>query len=166
MGNLEFRFFADFPGASLGHFVWTEEDRTSAYDEPFNNAIVFVNERLIDDRPWRRFVSTKELMHVFDSDGGKADTEEKYRLLVQELASHPLLTDASEPYAADRVALWKAIVALVPPWIRDDYKDAWESGSVDASELAARWWIPESIASVAMGSYYEQALDQFIGSED
>lgn len=162
VGKLEFRYFSDFENASLGHFIWGEEERTSAYDDAFNHVLIFLNDKLADDRAWRRFVSAKELMHVFDTDEGKAGDAEKYKLLVNELASNPMLEDQSAPCAADREAAWKAILCLVPPWIRGQYLDGWNENKIDASELAARFWLPEQVVSAAMGPYYETVHDRFL----
>lgn len=161
VGELEFRYFPDFDGAQHGNFIWLEEERTSPYEGPYNNAIVFVNERFRTDRPMRRLIAAKELMHVFDDAANQTRSDNAFRTLVSEIGSIPLLEDASPAYRADRIALWKAIIALVPPWIRDPYRAKWATQDVRAHELAVRWEVPESIAAAAMGTYYDTARLRF-----
>ncbi len=108
----------------------------------------------------RRIVAAKELMHVFDAPGQRASDPALVRKLIQEINSKPLSEDSSEPYKADRFALWKATIALVPPWIRDEFIDQWRAGTVKAHELVARWWLPESVVSAAMGAYYPIAMEK------
>jgi hypothetical protein len=165
IGKLEFRWMLNFPGAQMGWFVRKPEDRTSPYEEPFHDAIVYINDLLKGERnlPYRRFVAAKELMHVFDTVDQRADDPQKFRTLLDEIASIPLHEDASAPYEADRQALWKAILSLIPPWVRAQYLDRWNSQAVNASELAALWALPENIVAVAMGHYYEVVKNRYLG---
>jgi hypothetical protein len=124
VGKVTFKYFKDFEGASLGTFIWLEEDRTSAHEEPFSDAVVFVNDKFANDERGRRIVSAKELMHVFDTPAQRSNTPQRVESLMREIESNPVTEDASEQYNADRYALWKAILCLVPPWLRDEYKEA------------------------------------------
>lgn len=160
VGTVSFRTFQDFPGAQLGAFVWLDEDRTSPHEEAFRDAIIFLNSVLHDQRSERRIVAAKELMHVFDAEDERTGTPEAFRQLLHDMENMPLFEDASRQYQADRSALWKAILALVPPWLRREYLAPWRAGQIKAAELATRWWIPENIAASAMGSYYEQMADR------
>lgn len=162
VGRVEFRYFQDFDGASAGNFIWLDEDRTSAYEEPFNDAVVFINSQFSEDRPMRRIVAAKELMHVFDAPEQRVPSRAAFMDLIREIESSPVPADASLAYEADRGALWKAIIVLVPPWIRDAYLPQWTAGTVKAPELAARLWLPEAIVTAAMGSYYERVFDRFV----
>ena len=160
VGTVTFRYFADFPGATWGNFIWLDEERTSAHEEPYNDAVVFINNRFSEERSMRRIIGAKELMHVFDNKEQRAGDPDTFRKLLSEIASKPIAS-SFEPYGADRVALWKAIIALIPPWIRSEYKPQWDSQAIKAHELAARWWLPESVVSAAMGSYYDEASALF-----
>ena len=163
VGTVTFRFFDDFPGAQFGTFIWLDEERTSPHDEAFNDAVVFINGRYRDDRQMRRIIGAKELMHVFDTEDQKTGDPESYRTLLKEIESAPVQEDMSPQYTADRAALWKATIALIPPWIRDEFKAGWASGEVKAPEIAARLWLPESTVSSAMGGYYDVMFKRLIG---
>lgn len=162
VGKVQFRFFQDFDGAEIGNFIWLEEQRTSAYEDPFNDAVVFINDRFENNRPMRRIIAAKELMHVFDAPEERIGNRDSFKALLLEIESNPVPTDASLAYAADRGALWKATLALVPPWIRDEFRAQWIDGSVKAPELAARWWLPENVVTAAMGDYYDRMYDRFV----
>lgn len=161
VGTVSFRWSDDFEMAQWGTFIWLEEERTSPHEEPFRDAVVFVNTMFKNDRAMRRIIAAKELMHVFDDEDHRADGADKFRQLLQEVASQTLSEEASAIYLADRRALWKAIIALVPPWIREPYLSDYPN-SVKAAELAARWWLPPNIAEAAMGPGYDLALSQFV----
>ncbi|HBK06234.1 MAG TPA: hypothetical protein DDZ81_10260 [Acetobacteraceae bacterium] len=161
VGTLTFRNFPDFQGAQPGNFIWLESDRTSPYEEAFNDAVVFVNENILDDLPTVRIVAAKELMHVFDGAEQRANSPEKFKELLEEIASSPARNDTSPQYDADRVALWKAILALIPPWIREQFVDAWDKGDIKAPELARRLVLPEEVVAAAMGRYYSVYLDRY-----
>jgi len=165
VGRVQFRYFQHFDGAAAGNFIWLEEQRTSPYEEPFNDAVVFINSQISEDRPMRRIVAAKELMHVFDSPEQRVTSRVAFMELVREIESTPVAGDASPAYEADRGALWKAIIALVPPWIRDPYLPQWTAGAVKAPELAARLWLPEAVVTAAMGAYYERAFSRFVDGE-
>lgn len=164
VGTLTFRFFPDFEGAQAGNFLWLDEERTSPYDCAFNNAIVFVNDKYRSDKPMRRFVAAKELMHVFDDVGSQTRNASAFRTLVSEIGSAPLQGDASAAYEADRVAQWKATIAMVPPWLKEPYQAQWRKQEVKAHELAVRWELPEVVVAAAMGEYYDRAYSRFVGS--
>jgi hypothetical protein len=161
VGKLNIRYFPDFPGAEYGTFIWLEEDRTSAYEEAFSDAEVCINSRYWNDRPHRRLIAAKEMMHVFDSREQQTDTAEKFRTLLDQIASSPLPEDASQPYAADREALWKATVALVPPWIRADCRARSMAGAVSTEQLAAELVLPARVVTAALSDLYEPALRRF-----
>lgn len=156
------KFFSDFDGAQFGNFIWLEEERTSPYEEPFNDAVVFINSRFVKDLPMRRIIAAKELMHVFDDKSAQTDDRRKFVDLLTEIASSPVPADASERYAADRGALWKAILCLIPPWIRNEYLDQWNDQTIKAPELASILWLPENVVAAAMGAYYDVAVRRFL----
>ena len=166
VGKISFKYFQDFEGAQMGHFLWLEDERTSAYEEPFNDAVIFINSRYRDNRAMRRLVSAKELMHVFGTPEQRTDSSETFKALLMEIEANPVAQDASKQYEADRGALWQATIALIPPWIRDEFRQDWLDGKIKAPELAARWWLPESAVIAAMGDYYEKALARFLPEWD
>lgn len=161
VGTVTFRYFDAFPGSQHGAFVWQEEDRTSPHEESFRDAIIFISSALKEQRPERRVVAAKELMHVFDCEDQRTGDADAFRRLLHDMENMPLPDDASPQYQADRSALWKAILALIPPWLRREYIDAWNERNVKAAELATRWWVPENIVTTAMGDYYEVMAARF-----
>lgn len=162
VGRVEFRFFQDFDGAEIGNFIWLEEQRTSPHEDPFNDAVVFINDRFENNRPMRRIIAAKELMHVFDAPEERIGDKESFRALLLEIESNPVAAESSLAYAADRGALWKATLALIPPWLREEFRADWNGGNIKPAELAARWWLPENVITAAMGDYYERMYERFV----
>ena len=60
-------------------------------EEPFNNAVIFINDLYQNDRPMRRLIAAKELMHVFDEAESQTRNEGHFRILISEIGSVPLL---------------------------------------------------------------------------
>ena len=161
VGKVTVKYFPDFDGAQLGNFIWLEQERTSPYEEPFNDAMIFVNNK-VKEPALRRFIAAKELMHVFDSAVQRTDTRVKFEQLLEEIGSMPIRGDMSEGFTADREALWKAVLCLIPPWIRDEHKSDWGQ-TLTAPELAGRLVLPMEIVEAAMGSYYDRMFERFLG---
>lgn len=162
VGELTFRWMENIPGARPGMFIWQDGDRSSPYEEQFNHAHIFINEMYREDREKRRLVGAKELMHVFDTPDQQANDEDRYRTLIQQIEALPMNEDQSPQYQADREALWKARIALVPPSLRQIYLEGWSNGTLQAAELSARFWLPDNEISAIMGKYYDIYLDRFM----
>ncbi|WP_294390327.1 hypothetical protein [uncultured Sphingomonas sp.] len=161
VGRVFFRYFDHFPGSQYGIFFWMEEELAGRNEEPHRDAQIHLSSVLRDDRPLRRIVAAKEMMHVFDEEKQRTANVEQLRTLLNDIAEKPFLDEASAQYAADREALWKAIIALVPPWLRQEYLDQARAGVIKPAELAARWWLPENVAAAVVGSQYETAAARF-----
>src|ERR1700722_12994447 len=73
---------------SFAHMTY-EPDRTSAYEESYDVAVIRVAKAL--NRCWRRAACTKELMHVFDDSGAQASDGGRFLTLLKELEAKALL---------------------------------------------------------------------------
>lgn len=163
VGEVERRWF-DGPSNCLpGTFIWWAPERTSPYEEGFNNATIFLDRKIERDVPMRRIVTAKELMHVFDTAERQVGNPDAFVSLTGDIEAEPLPGDASAMYLADEAAVWMAILALIPPPLRAAAHGAWADKTVTTAELAWRWRVPEIVAARAMGSYYETAQHRFLG---
>ena len=163
VGRVIFKRFENVQGAQPGGFIWLDEDRTSPHEEPFNDACVFVNDKYADDRPLRRLICAKELMHVFDTHKQQVRDRLSFENFINQIASEPVFGDTSPQYRADRDAYWKAAIALVPPWIRS--KHITESTLVTAGshKVAEKLVLPPQFVEVVLRPYYETAAARFLG---
>lgn len=110
----------------------------------------------------QRFVVAKELMHVFDSPTEKANNIDRFKNLVSQIASKPMLTDMEAYYVSDRNAYWKALICLIPPWLREKYLADWNALNGSLSNAAAELRLPEPYVAAAMGGYYDTALNHLL----
>ncbi|MGO2958678.1 MAG: hypothetical protein ACTIDN_06525 [Acetobacter sp.] len=171
VGKITFRYIPD-PTNRLqaGNFIWLDEERTSPYDEPYRDAIVYLNEyKTKDNLPFRRLVSTKELMHIFDSSDERAGSRETVSKLLAEIASQPTSEFSSAPYKAEGEARWKAYMALIPPTLREKYLNDYRQGSISADDLSCQLQVPAFVVEAVMldnGGLYEKMLQKFREKEE
>lgn len=92
-----------------------------------NEALIVLARSL--NKHWRRFVYTKELMHVFDEPDEKANTPEKFDAQAEKFGDPSAQT--SPQYRAESKAFWRAIAILCREEKRLEYKAA-----IDAEEMS------------------------------
>lgn len=145
---------------SRGHMI-LEPDRTSPYEDEFPVASIRFASTL--NRCWRRFVCTKELMHLFDSVAARANTRTKFFKLMEELESSPLPAESSEMYHSEHNTVWMALIALCPPRLRGVHHPAYVEGRMSDLDVANAIHIPETLIRTLMSTRYEQALERLTG---
>jgi hypothetical protein len=89
---------------------------------------------------WRRFVYTKELMHVFDADEEKADDAAKFDLQIEKFKDPS--KDLSPQYRAEAKALWRALALLCPERRRLLFQGQLQQGVISPDVVAATLRIP------------------------
>lgn len=97
-------------------------------------------------------------MHVFDSPEEKVDTEAKFEKLLEELASAPLMEDASPMYASENTTKWMALAVLCPLPFRDHYKPMWVEGEMSDYDVALELSIPETFVTTVMEDYFPEVV--------
>ena len=95
---------------------------------------------------WRRFVLTKELMHVFDTPEEKADTEEKFDRQAEKFGDPA--APKSAMYSAEEKAVYRALACLCPEEHRLAFKAAVLAGDATLEMVGAALripagWLPE-----------------------
>jgi len=96
------------------------------------------------DKHRRRFVYTKELMHVFDTLSEKADTSEKFDAQAERFGDPSAPT--SPQFKAELKAFWRAVSVLCQEKKRLEYKSALVSGQASLAVIATALQIPEVYA--------------------
>lgn len=92
------------------------------------------------DRQHRRFVYTKELMHVFDTPAEKANTAEKFESQAERLCDPT--SEPSPQTRAEAKAFWRALAVLCQEHRRLEYKRALDSGQQSIEVIATSLQIP------------------------
>ena len=144
---------------SLGHIEY-ETDRTGPYSEPFDVAVISYERSM--NCCWRRLVCAKEIMHIFDSSSARANSEEKFRILLNELETAPLSSDASPMYQSERNALWMALLVLCPERLRAPCLNG-DDGEENIMNIAQQLKIPVGGIRALRGKYYAAALEKLTG---
>ncbi len=111
---------------------------------------------------WRRFVCCKELMHVFDTPGERVDSAIKFDQLLEELASPPLLSDASPMYLSENRTKWMALAILCPLPLREHYRGRWLDGEMSDYDVALELRIPEGLVKTVMAEYTAAVISSLI----
>jgi hypothetical protein len=88
----------------------------------------------------RRFIYTKELMHVFDTEAEKADTPEKLDVQIDKLGDPNKPTSAQ--FRAEQKAFWRALMVLCPENVRAQLPQRLTEGLASPDVLAAELRLP------------------------
>lgn len=93
-----------------------------------------------DGRQWRRFIYTKELMHVFDEEDEKANDPDKFDRQIEKF-SDP--SKAMSPqFTAEIKAYWRALGVLCTEVSRGDYAKRLDANEASIEVVAASLHIP------------------------
>ena len=125
--------------------------RPGVYAEPrFVTHIVYSKNV---DIPWQRAICAKELVHLFDSEVAKTDTETEVSQLLDRLVG-PL---SSEDYglvdlqaAKDRLALYQSLPLLMPKAARDVARQALKDGTHTIDEIADWACMPRELVALVL----------------
>lgn len=99
-----------------------------------NEALIVLPRGL--DKPHRRFVYTKELMHAFDEPEEKADTPEKFDLQIEKFGDPA--KQSSPMFRAEAKAFWRTLAVLCPEKYRLEWKTQLLANEVDEAVVASR----------------------------
>lgn len=107
-------------------------------------------------RQWRRFVLTKEIMHVFDTEDEKAQNPDQLDVQIERLSdpSAPI----SPQYIAELKAQWRALAVLCQEEKRQEYKRQLEADEISFEVVAAALQIPSGVVRNMMSEAYDRAL--------
>lgn len=90
---------------------------------------------------WERFISTKEMMHLFDTEEEISDTGEKFD---QILSAFFMTFDGTSPIVSSEIkGFWRALGILCPEELRTQYAQKVSSGNMTNYDVALKLRIPE-----------------------
>jgi hypothetical protein len=103
---------------------------------------------------WRHFVYTKELMHVFDREEEKADSEDAFDVQIQNFADP---TKPNSPqYWAEAKAMWRALMVLCQEDKRLDFKNKLANDDITIDFMASALRIPVTYVSDLLRDNFEE----------
>jgi hypothetical protein len=144
------------------HYVLMGVDRSSPYEEEFEDAQIRYCEGLDEHPAMRRYALTKELMHVFDTEEERTDTRAKFVSLAREIQNRPLSEHMSPMYKSELATKWMALILLCPPAFRDRYLEPYRQGEILSYEISEALQIPDSLVTYLMDDYYTTALESVL----
>jgi hypothetical protein len=89
---------------------------------------------------WRRFVFTKELMHVFDEADEKAGDGKTFDVQIEKI--HNPAVESSPQFRAETKAFWRALAVLCPEKKRVEFKKQIDSGAASLDVVSAALRLP------------------------
>jgi len=105
----------------------------------------------------RRFILTKELMHVFDTEEEKANNKEKFDQQIRRLKDPSAA--ANQQHQAELKAYWRALGVLCPEEKRLEYKALLQEDKISWDVVAASLRIPIAQVRLIMDDKFEQFLE-------
>jgi len=104
---------------------------------------------------WERFVNTKELMHVFDSNEQVADLPEKLERI---LTSFQVSSTGDQVIISEHIGFWRALACLCPEKYRLQFKEELDNNLTDYYSIALKLRIPEQIVPQLFIDNYEEII--------
>lgn len=139
---------------SPGHVI-VRDFRESMHDDADLRADVRIFRGL--NTCWARFVTCKEMMHLFDSPEEAVSDRDKFFTLMDEIDTPPPPTGQSPMLSSEYFAEWMALLLLVPKPLRDEYKKKLLADEITPYDVAWKFRIPQSVVRSLMSDRYDQA---------
>lgn len=105
---------------------------------------------------WRRFIYTKELMHVFDEDEEKAHDEKTFDIQIERFGDPS--ADVSPQFRAESKAYWRALAVLCPEKERLEFKQKIVAKEMSLDVVGARLRIPANVVRDMMRDDFAQIV--------
>jgi hypothetical protein len=102
---------------------------------------------------WRRFVYTKELMHVFDEENEKANDEKTFDIQIEKFGNPSV--EMSPQYRAEAKAFWRALAVLCPEAKRLQFKEQLSAGTASLEVISASIRLPAKYVRELMRPDFE-----------
>lgn len=109
-----------------------------------------------DGTHWRRFVLTKELMHVFDEPAEKTSGRDEFDKQIQRLRDPTIQT--TPQYRAELKAFWRALAVLCTEKKRLEFKKLLTADEISWEVVGAALRIPVVHVRNMMGSDFDRNL--------
>lgn len=141
------------PKLSPGHVI-VRDFREAREDDADLRADVRIFKGL--NTCWARFVSCKEMMHLFDSDEEAVSSRDRFFVLMDEIDTPPPPSGQSPMLNSEYDAEWMALLLLAPKPLRDEYKAKLAADEITIYDVAWKFRIPQSVVRSLMSERYDQ----------
>lgn len=111
---------------------------------------------------WERFVQTKELMHLFDSDDEPTNSAEKFEKLLTDLEVPSAMGAPSKQIISDIKGFWMALACLCPEKHRVEFENLRDKEHIDNYGIALQLRIPEQYVPLLFQPRYKKIIEGLI----
>lgn len=129
-----------------------------------NEALIGLPRKMMkapDGKAWRRFALTKELMHCFDREDEKADTEAKFDIQIERFFNPG--AEMSPQFRAEQKAFWRALAVLCQEDRRQKFKAQLEAGEISVEVVAAALGVPTLVVRELVREVWDAVVDYIQG---
>ena len=127
------------PNVTKGYFLSSKNTDHQFVKNGDRNAIV-LSKHL--NQCWERFVTVKEMMHLFDDDEEITDTAEKFSTQLAELDGSTPNTQRSPQMVSEIRCFWMVLACLCPEGHRLAFEQARKNNETDDYAIAVQLKIP------------------------
>jgi hypothetical protein len=108
---------------------------------------------------WERFVYTKELMHLFDTEQERVNTDERLKGLLNSFEVQTIV-NSQDPFKSELIAFWRALCCLCPEENRQEFLSLYSKGHIDTYGIALQLRIPEQYVSRLFDSNFSEIIEK------
>ncbi len=130
--------------------------RSAPYAEPMLISDIYIGKDL--DENWQRLVAAKELLHILDVDGTRAQSNTAVDTLFKNLSLPAELRTFTQSTFNDQARLFSAVAILVPRECRAILRRMHSEGKITAQEVSQMAKIPQGFGSVILEDDFEQTF--------
>lgn len=127
------------PDSIKGYFVASNNNDHPFVKNGLRNTIVLAKGL---NQCWERFVTVKEMMHLFDDENELTDSADKFSDLLNDLEGSTPNEGWSAPMRAETRCVWMTLACLCPEKYRKSFETARLSNSMDDYEIAVQLKVP------------------------
>lgn len=110
------------------------------------------------NRCMERFVTVKEMMHLFDTEAEYCDTGAEFDNLIDQFQL--TTSERTEAFNSEIACFWRALALLCPENERLVFKEQKESGTIDDYGIALKLRIPEQYVHNLFKEGYEVFIER------
>lgn len=143
-----------------GSFI-SAGSKSHLFVETFGNDVIVLSDKLKENQCWQRFIYTKELMHLFDSDEDSTGDEQDFEKLLYDLST-PFPQEISRQTKSDYNGFWMALACLCPEKTRLEMQDKRNKNQVTDYDIAVSLKIPELYVQRLFEDRYTRIVQDLI----
>lgn len=111
---------------------------------------------------WKRFVTIKELMHLFDQPLDYVGTEDDFGSLLEQLSTPPITSKPSPGFVSENRAFYMALGVICPEVRRQEYVRGVDNGKISPDDIAKDLKIPVAYVHLLLHPVFKMVIKSCI----